>query len=301
MIRIAVLSTGFNRKEITIKGIRRLYDVLDGYNTKTEDETQKIAIRFFITDDGTDGTAEAVVEYFPDKNILTRKGTGYLYWGRGIRLVWLEALKEDYDFYFMLNDDVYLLDNIFDELLFTHNYAIEKYGMPGIYEGSCKSSTDPVKTTYGGYVLKNKYKKGSIRLDPSGMPQLIHLTNGNILIVHDSVVKKIGILYKGYIHSADFDYGLTAREKDLPVLLMPNYCGICNTNNDHNDFLDIYVQLSFKKRRKALSRKGTPCLMKQDQLLYVLRHWWYYYPLHWLWIYFGLFFPKQYVKIIRNK
>lgn len=299
MIRIAVLSTCFNRKETTIRGISRLYEVLDRYNAKTEDEDKKIAIRVFITDDGADGTAEAVVESFPNKNILTKKGTGYLYWSRGIRLVWLEALKEDYDFYFMLNDDVYLLDNIFDELLFTHNYAIEKYRMAGVYEGSCKSSTDPVKTTYGGYVLKNKYRKGHIRLDPSGIPQLIHLTNGNILIVHDSVVKKIGILYKGYIHSADLDYGLTAKEKDLPVLLMPNYCGICN--DDHKNFLDIYVQLNFKERRKALSRKGTPCFMKHDQLLYVLRHCWYYYPLKWLWIYFGLFFPKKYVKIIRTK
>ena len=116
-MKIAALITCFNRKDKTLSCLTSLYHALDTYNEKSED---KIELSVYLTDDGcTDGTADAVRNNFADKKITILQGDGNLYWAGGMRFAWKEALKKhsEWDFYLLLNDDVDLVDILFNELL----------------------------------------------------------------------------------------------------------------------------------------------------------------------------------------
>lgn len=98
-MKIAVLMTVHNRKETTLRCLRRLNSPLD----------------VFLVDDGsTDGTAEAVGELFGRSDCPVEgrviRGDGSLYWAKGMELAWKSAREHlDYDGYLWLNDDVELM------------------------------------------------------------------------------------------------------------------------------------------------------------------------------------------------
>ena len=126
-IHIAAILTCFNRKEKTLSCLRHLYHAL------SQDDTTALTV--YLTDDGcTDGTAEAVRNQFPDKDIHILQGTGSLYWAGGMIFAWKEALKQRdaYDFYLLLNDDSFVKDNVFKELYAAHAFSLQTYGMAGI-------------------------------------------------------------------------------------------------------------------------------------------------------------------------
>lgn len=250
--KIAVLLTFHNRKEKTLRCISSLYNALDHYHSVQQENN--LLLELFLTDDGsTDGTSECIAERFGNSHITIIQGDGNLFWAGGMRKAWNTALdsKIDWDFYLLLNDDVELMPNVFDELFDAHQYAIEHYGREGVYSGITCDPNDHNKMTYGGNVWTNRLLAKSVRLFPSGEPQLCDVTNANILMVSNSVVKKIGIFYKGYVHgSADQDYSDMARKNKLPVLLTAHFCGLCE--NDHIDpkvEQDKIMNMSFKQRK----------------------------------------------------
>ena len=104
--RYAVLLTCFNRKEVTLRCLEQLHA------QKTE-----AAMDVFLCDDGSsDGTFDAVRGHFP--NVRVFKGTGNLFWNRGMLASWKKAREtKDYDAYIWLNDDTFLYDDALTELL----------------------------------------------------------------------------------------------------------------------------------------------------------------------------------------
>ena len=95
--RIAVLMACHNRVETTLCCLERLF-------------TNIVAdLDVWLVDDGSsDGTGARVKERFPSVNVI--RGTGSLYWARGMRLAWERAVEshEHYDYFLWLNDDVVL-------------------------------------------------------------------------------------------------------------------------------------------------------------------------------------------------
>ena len=297
-MKIAVLLTCFNRKGKTLSCLTSLYKALDGYNKYIED---KISLSIYLTDDGcTDGTGDAVRNNFPDKNIKILQGTGNLFWAGGMRFAWNEALKKhnEWDFYLLLNDDTDLLDNLFEELLSTHQYCIDNFNKAGIYSGITSSKSDYNKMTYGGSVWRNKFLATSARLEPIGKPQLCDETNANILLVHKSVVDKIGIFWEKYSHGkADYDYSNMARKKKIPVLLTARFCGRCD--NDHKsskEFEKSIIKMSFAERKKYFS---SPIHSDKDYLEYIRRNAPFRFPMVYLGRVLNLYFPKVYYKLNR--
>lgn len=295
-MKIAVLLTCFNRKDKTLSCLTSLYRASYIYNNKVED---KVELSIYLTDDGcTDGTSDAVRDNFSDKNITILKGTGNLYWAGGMRFAWNEALKKhnEWDFYLLLNDDTDLLDNLFEELLNTHKYCIENYKQSGIYSGITSSKSDHNKMTYGGDIWKNKFLGTSIRLKPTGRPQLCDITNANILLVSKEVVDRIGIFWDGYIHGkADNDYSNQARKKGIPVLLTANFCGRCD--NDHKsskEVADAVKEMSLSERKKYFSH---PIRSNKDYLKYIRRNMPFRYPIVCFGRMLNVYFPKFYYKI----
>lgn len=282
MITIAVLLTCFNRKEKTLKCLAQLY-------AAKEYCKERLDLTVFLTDDGsTDGTGEAVKKAHPEVQVL--QGTGELFWAGGMRNSWSEAIKQDFDVYFLLNDDTVLYPNVFNE--FIASSLISK-ATRAIYLGATE---DPVskKNTYGGAVLLNRFRFTFKHLDPNGSLQHCDLGNANIMFVTSAVVDEIGILSDDYIHGvADYDYTLRAVNKKIPVWLMPHTCGSCV--HDHEDAYINFAHKSLAERKKYLNHplgldfKSNFNLMKNH---FPLRA-----PLVYLSAHFKLLFPKTYLKL----
>lgn len=276
-MKIAVILTCFNRKQQTLSCLKSLFEARDNYQPK-------IDLHIFLTDDGcTDGTADVVRESFPAENITILQGDGNLFWAGGMRFAWKEALKkhDEWDAYLLLNDDTDILLNMFDEILNTETYCKNKYGKEGIISGITCSKSDHTKMTYGGDVWVNKFLAKQKRLKPSTEPQMCDMTNANILFVPKTITDKIGTFDEHFIHGvADYDYTMTARAKDIPVLVTANFCGACDNDHDaYDDQLSKILSMTFSERKKYFS---FPPRSGKDHLHFIKKHLPLRFPLVWM-------------------
>jgi GT2 family glycosyltransferase len=290
MQSIAVLLTCFNRKDKTIAALRALFRA-------HESLSNSLTIKVYLTDDGsTDGTSEAIRKSYPKVKIL--KGTGELYWAGGMRNSWKEAIKGNYDFYLLLNDDTEPYSNFLQELIDTHNYCLKTYNQTGVYVGTTVDETN--KISYGGSVFTNRFLAQYVRVIPNNKtPQECELGNANILLVHKDVVEKVGVLTEGFVHGlADFDYTLKAIKAKIPVLIAANILGVCV--NDHTDPYLSFHELSFQERRKKLYHPIG--LDFNSQLQYMKRNFLYRLPLVYIAGWLKVLFPKFYYnKMYQNR
>ncbi|WP_299325053.1 glycosyltransferase [uncultured Maribacter sp.] len=284
-MKIAVLLTCFNRREKTLKSLKYLFE-------SYQNVQEQISLNIYLTDDGsTDGTGEAVKLNYPEATIL--QGNGNLYWAGGMRNSWQEAVKEDYDAYLLLNDDTFVYTNMFTQLLDTHSYSLDKYGMGGIYLGSTKDLETGL-LSYGGAKLTNKFLFKYQFVEPNGKIQNCELGNANIMMVSKDVVSKIGILSEGYVHGvADYDYTLKAVAKNIPVLICKEYCGTCT--DDHSDIYLSFPTKNFKERLKLL--KSPLALDFGSNLNLMKRHFPLRVPFVLISAGFKLLLPNLYVKL----
>ena len=299
-MKIAVLYTCFNRREKTISSLRGLFSSQQYYDSRS---SNKIVLSVFLTDDGcTDGTADAIRETYPSKNITILMGDGNLYWAGGMRNSWNAALKlhEEWDFYLLLNDDTVLQDIAFEELLNTHVYCLNKYHKEGIYSGITCAHDDPNHITYGGDVILNKFTGKRKRLSISDTPQMCDFTNANIMLVPKSIVDAIGILYSGYKHSAaDFDYTYKARSLGYPVLVTANACGCCDFDHESQELIKKKIlSMPLCERRKFFSN---PLYSGLDHLTLVKRTTPLKYPVALLFRYLKIYCPQMYYWINRRR
>lgn len=270
-MEIAVIMTCFNRCQKTIRCLNSLYEARDRYNTTHNDE---LHITVFVTDDScTDGTREEVLLRFKKEDIHIIPGDGHCYWAGGMLMAWKKALtnNEHWHFFLLLNDDTYVWSVVFDKLLETHKYSLATYGKPGIYSGiTCDKYRNNI-ITYGGDVFLSKAKAKWRRVKPTGIPQEVDQANANILLIDSSVVKKIGIFHKGYIHGcADYDYTIQAKRHGVPVLVTAEICGFCEYDHlSDGEVLKRLRTMSLKERRQYLN---SPTHSDNDYLLFVKRN-----------------------------
>lgn len=296
MTKIAVLLTCFNRKDKTTSCLRHLFAAKEKY---ASDTGQQLELAIYLTDDGcTDGTAEAAKEVCKGQELHIVKGTGSLYWAGGMRWAWKEAQKDNrkWDFYLLLNDDTIIYDNVFEELMSTHVFAISQFGNGGIYSGITCEIGKPEVITYGGDVYDTPAMGSYHRLRPNGTPQRADQTNANILLVANNVVDSIGTFSNEYIHSAaDLDYSLAANKANLPVLVTPHVCGECSF--DHTPESEIckrLIKMSLSQRRKYVY---APTHSDKDYLTLIKRQMPQKYLMSWTLRKLRLYTPSIYYKI----
>lgn len=269
MNRIAVLLTCFNRKDKTVKCLSKMYEAVDSYNKRNK--LHPICVEVFLVDDGcTDGTAEEVQSRFYSKSLKIIKGDGTLFWAGGMRRAWAEAHKRhsEWTFYLLLNDDTYVFPNLFDELFQAHKYSIANFQIPGIYSGITRTETPPYQMTYGGSVWTNKWKGLIKMVAPTGTPQICDMVNANILMIHTSVVDVIGMFSADYQHCiADYDYGIRARKKILPVLVTAGFCGVCE--NDHQTPAEIAERIINMTLKERIAYFQHPIHSNKDYLRFI--------------------------------
>lgn len=192
--KIAFLLTCYNRKQKTQECLESLFKVVSSAEV------------YLVDDNSTDGTSEMISEEFPQVNLL--HGNGNLFWTRGMHLAWSEAIKNDYDFYIWLNDDVILYPSFFDELLSCYLEAGDMSVITGII-----IDVDTKQVIYGGTDDKGQL----IQVDNHMHP--VHDMNGNVVLVPRQVVNKIGIMDPVLHHTGgDTDYGYMARKNGIAVM-----------------------------------------------------------------------------------
>lgn len=274
MTKVAVLITVFNRKEITLKGLKSLYIAINSLGND-------YSFDIYLTDDGcTDGTSDAVKEIYPQVVII--KGNGQLFWGGGMNLAWETALesKRPYDYYLWYNDD----SDIFPDALQIMFDSVPKYT---VVTGAFRNHEGNV--SYGGKTENDQL------IEPNNQLQEIVKMNGNLVLIPHDVFLSVGLIDKIYIHGGgDFDYGYRVREKGFKVLLSPKYVGI---SERHDEFIPRYCnnEISFSKRWTILHN---PMNSPKIHFSYNLKRGGTLKAIFYLIIcYVGVCFPSLYVKV----
>lgn len=241
VVRIAVLLTCHNRCEKTRKCLSSLYAIIKDCSV-------------FLVDDGsTDGTGEMVADEFPMVTVI--RGNGDLFWNRGMYTAWKEAIKGTYDYYLLLNDDIELYPFFYNELMECEALCAR----PGIIVGITED-IDKKNIIYGGTDDKK------VLIKPNNNLQDIYFMNGNVVLVPNAVVEKIGILDPHYHHDlGDVDYGLVARRNNIKVVTtrvtiaagyQNDYCRVRRWNtNIINRFRVLYSPLGSNPRINFYFRK----------------------------------------------
>lgn len=228
---IAILITVFNRKEKTLSCLRSIY-AQEGLNDYDVD--------IFVVDGGSkDGTPAAIKTEFPEVHVSIHDG---LFWNRGMHTAWEEASStKDYNFYLWLNDDTNLFPNATRSLIDASSILKDV----SIIVGPTIDTDTHSIPTYGG-----RDENGSI-LPLDGQLHKAHHFNGNIVLIPNSVFKRVGNLDPYFSHSkGDFDYGLRASKIGIASYQLGAAIGEC----DAHPCLDKWCNPDFPlaKRWKAM-------------------------------------------------
>lgn len=242
-MKIAIIFTCYNRANKTENCIKSLLN---------QNIDKNINLEFYICDDGsTDDTVERVRALIPSSRII--KGSGNLFWCKGMYLAMQRAYEEQADFYLMINDDVEFNSNAIQTMISSYDQANKICGIVG----SVRDENS--KTSYGGRVFYNKYKIGKTQLlDSNKNLQKCDVANWNCFFVPHEILDKIGLIDNYYEHGCgDFDYSLTMMKNGLPIYVATEYVGMCSVNPTKNTSQDLF--LSKKERIKRLfSIKESP-------------------------------------------
>ena len=211
MKRIAVLMTCYNRVGTTLECLRRLFSqkVPEGYSLDV----------WLVDDASPDKTGEKVKAAYPHVNVI--RGTGKLFWCRGMRLAWDKAAEaHDYDFYLWLNDDVMLFDGAIGSLL----RDAERLGDDKVLVGAFSDDESGESISYSAGSAEGT------DIVPNGRtPQEGHgYFGGNMVLVPRKVFLQVGPICSFYHHGfGDFDYALQLTRKEIGFYVASIVCGWC--------------------------------------------------------------------------
>ena len=264
-VRLAVLMTCYNRRELTLDCLRRL-------------QPQGNFDVYLVDDGSSDNTSEAVKSHYPDVKVL--QGDGSLFWGGGMRLAFGEALKNSYDYYVWLNDDTILEEDALHTLLKTHQSLSDEGYIDSIVVGSIKDSETGV-LTYGGRVLSQKHFYHKFQaIEPSDKPEKCDTMQGNCVLIPRFVADKVGNIDGAFIHTmGDLDYGLRARKLGCTIWITPGYLGTCSQNSVAGSWVDTQISV-FDRLKKVVHPKAFPI---KPWTVFAKRHkgvfWFFYWTL----------------------
>ena len=239
-MNLAVLMTCHNRRETTLRCLRSLVAAIQEYKNSTvqppTSNLQPIFHLFLVDDGSTDGTSEAVHEWYNStlfhSSLFTLHlihGNGSLFWAKGMSLAWRTALEYElqtsnsklqtkFSHFLWLNDDVVLSPNSICSLCSTQQKS------ESVVVGSCSDKNG--QSTYG--VMDSH----DVRIQPSTSREA-RWFNGNVVLVPHEICDKVGIISDEYSHArADYDYAERLHLAGIPIIGTPEYVGVCENDKD---------------------------------------------------------------------
>jgi len=282
-VKITALMAAHNRCESTIRSLENLY--------RQQGIGESFELSVVLADDGsTDGTSEEVARRLPQVKVV--RGDGNLFWCGGMCLAYENASDYKSDFYLLLNDDTYLYDDAMQKALDVYIEKLSKGDPKHIVIGSTVNPQSK-KHSYGGLVRVSHWHPFKYdRLTPREDAQACDTFHGNFVLIHRSVIEKIGFLDDRFTHYfGDIDYGLMAAKAGCGLWITPGFIGEC-AENDPNVHWDS-AAYSFPQRVKMFFNvKGMPV---RETWVFCRKHGGLAWPLFWLMpIIKGLFFPIHY-------
>ena len=265
----------------------------------SQDGIENVDLDVYLVDDGsTDGTGDAVKKNFPKVNLL--KGDGTLYWNGGMRFAFAEAIKNKYDYYLWLNDDTFIYQHSLNLLVETSNSLKQKKGNSVIIVGAIKD-IDTENVNYGGFVQKSKlHPLIFILLNCRMEPQLCDTFSGNVVLIPDKIVQKVGNMNLQYskMKMGDFDYGLRAKYAGFESWVAPGFIGECASNTIEGTLFDN--NLSFKERIKIMKTPhGVP--PAKEWMAFTKMHAGFLWPYYWFRTIIRVIFPWTYLLLRKPK
>jgi GT2 family glycosyltransferase len=259
-VTIATLITCYNRKQKTLDSLNSLL---------SQSDCEDVALTVYLVDDGsTDGTADAVKKVYPQVTLMT--GDGSLFWNRGMRKAFGEAMQGDYDYYLWLNDDTQLYPDAISKLLQTSQQLIAQGQLRAIVAGSTQDPENGILTYGGGVSHRWWHPLSFLAIKPAENPQVCDVINGNCVLIPRTVVEVVGNLDLVFAHYlGDYDYALRARKQNCSVWIAPGYVGTCPENPYYRNSQDANTPLS-QQLEKIGQPKGLPT---QDLTLYSFKEW----------------------------
>jgi GT2 family glycosyltransferase len=239
---LAILLTCFNRRETTLATLASLPDAIG----------VSCAYQIILVDDGsTDGTAEAVKKAYPEALVVL--GPGNLFWNKGMRRAWQEAMPFQPDFFLWLNDDTTLRKKAIADLFDLYSAA----SSPKTIVVGCTADPTSGVMTYGGFKIGHgklsRLALRRLRPDETGCDTM----NGNCVLFPASVVRDIGINSDRYSHSfGDLDYGFRAKRAGYEIVQLNDPIA---QQEQNNRYIESVSRLTRKNWRFIFTHpKGIP-------------------------------------------
>lgn len=242
---IIALTACHNRAELTATSLKSLM---------RQNLPKGCRMSVVVVNDGcTDNTLELISSISEKIKILN--GTGNLYWAGGMRFAWENWIyKQDYDFLFVFNDDIYLEKNALITIMKDYFVAKEKGPKLNVVSGAFKDHFTG-KLTYGGYLNCSFWHPLRFKiLEPNGSVQKIDTLNMNAALIPNEVITKIGFLSSYFTHGgADTEFGLRLRKYKGQVWLSKRTIGTCSRNPKISN--DEYMKLTISGKFAWLTNK----------------------------------------------
>jgi len=201
-ISIAILLTTYNRHDVTVRCILSL---------ENSQDFSSISTQIYLTDDKSpDQTGFLIEKEFPNVKVFHSDGT--LYWNRGMINSWQEALKDNPDFYLLLNDDVSLRAGaIIDMIKIYLENSTNTVVVGRTYFG------DASNITYGGLERRGRFSKFAFKIAPVNSAKVCTF-NANCVLIPKHAVTEVGILDPYYSQQfGDIDLGLRFWKKKWKI------------------------------------------------------------------------------------
>jgi GT2 family glycosyltransferase len=164
-------------------------------------------------------------------------------------VAWKEALKENYDYFIWLNDDTFIKADCFERLLNASNIFENK----AIIVGTTCAKGDSKKITYGGRDEKERL------IENTNDYNKCYTFNGNIVLVPQYVVNKMGIISSKFHHRfGDTEYGFRANREGIEIRTALGVLGECDLHSSVPAFCDPSKKLSLRLKSYLSVTGGAP-------------------------------------------
>jgi len=181
--RVAIVIPVYNRREITLQGIRSLKRI----------DTTGLDVRIYIVDDGsTDGTGDAIRSQHPDVHVID--GDGTLHYAAGTNRGIEAALNWEPDYIATMNDDAVFHDQFLIRLVKTAETTPRS-----IIGGLLLLWDEPHKvfqvgqvwqTLKGGWIIPEDWTAFSVPQEPFEVECIV----GNCVLIPTEAIKECGLM-----------------------------------------------------------------------------------------------------------
>lgn len=236
-MKIAIISTFYNRKEKTLACINSIF------KQQYLKDNREVTVDLYFCDDGsTDGTYEEIINKYPQVNLI--KGTGSLYWAKGMSKALNQAIQKEYNFFLMVNDDVEFYDNMLETMIDSY-YKTHRPEYLSAIVGSTQDKFSG-EWTYGGQLWNKKFRHEKYEpVLPASPCCECNMTNWNCFLIPSEMLEKIGKIDSYYEHAkADNDYSNRIINSGNKIYVAHSYIGTCQRNSLIGTWRDTSLALS---------------------------------------------------------